>query len=40
MQDLEGAAVHSANDPAGYLECEHLITLERAAISHLVQTTA
>jgi len=30
MQDLDGTIVYSASDLVGYLECEHLTTLERA----------
>ncbi len=30
MQDLDGGVVYSASDLVGYLECEHLTTLERA----------
>ena len=30
MQSLEGVTVYSASDLVGYLECEHLTTLERA----------
>jgi len=30
MQDLDGTIVYSAGDLVGYLECEHLTTLERA----------
>jgi predicted RecB family nuclease len=30
MQKLDGAIVYSASDLVGYLECEHLTTLERA----------
>ncbi|MEP6807412.1 MAG: TM0106 family RecB-like putative nuclease, partial [Chloroflexota bacterium] len=30
MQDLDGTRVYSASDLVGYLECEHLTTLERA----------
>ncbi len=36
MQDLDGAVVYSATDLVGYLECEHLTTLERAVIGKLV----
>ena len=36
MQNLGGAMVYSATDLVGYLECEHLTTLERAAIDGLV----
>ena len=30
MQDLDGTIVYSASDLVGYLECEHLTTLDRA----------
>ena len=33
MQDLDGTIVHSASDLVGYLECEHLTTLERAVFA-------
>jgi predicted RecB family nuclease len=36
MQHIDGAIVYSATDLVGYLECEHLTTLERAAISGMV----
>ena len=36
MQDLEGTVVYAAADLLGYLECEHLTSLERAAIGKLV----
>jgi predicted RecB family nuclease len=36
MQDLDGTVVYSASDLVGYLECEHLTTLERAAVNRLV----
>jgi len=36
MQNLDGLVVYSATDLVGYLECEHLTTLERAAIGGLV----
>lgn len=32
MQDLDGTIVFSASDLVGYLECEHLTTLERAVL--------
>ncbi len=32
MQDLDGTIVYSASDLVGYLECEHLTTLERAVL--------
>jgi predicted RecB family nuclease len=32
MQDLDGTTVYSASDLVGYLECEHLTTLERAVL--------
>ncbi len=31
MQKLDGTVIYSASDLVGYLECEHLTTLERAA---------
>jgi uncharacterized protein len=33
MQDLDGTIVYSASDLVGYLECEHLTTLERAVFA-------
>jgi predicted RecB family nuclease len=36
MQHIDGAIVYSATDLVGYLECEHLTTLERAAVSGMV----
>src|SRR5438093_12889707 len=36
MQRIDGTVVFSATDLVGYLECEHLTTLERAAASGLV----
>ncbi len=36
MQDLDGRTVYSATDLVGFLECEHLTTLERAALGGLV----
>ena len=33
MQDLDGTVVYSATDLVGYLECEHLTTLERAVFA-------
>jgi predicted RecB family nuclease len=32
MQDLDGTTIYSASDLVGYLECEHLTTLERAVL--------
>ena len=37
MQVLDGAVIYSASDLVGYLECEHLTTLERAAVGGLVE---
>jgi len=37
MQDLDGATVYSASDLVGFLECEHLTALERAALAGLTQ---
>ena len=36
MQDLDGQTVYSATDLVGFLECEHLTELERAALGGLV----
>src|SRR2546425_2712879 len=36
MQRIDGTVVYSATDLVGYLECEHLTTLERAGIAGLV----
>ncbi len=36
MQDLDGRTVYSATDLVGFLECEHLTALERAALGGLV----
>lgn len=36
MQLIDGAPVYSASDLVGYLECEHLTALERAALNGLV----
>jgi len=36
MQTLDGTVIYSASDLVGYLECEHLTTLERAAAGDLV----
>ena len=36
MQRIDGTTVYSATDLVGYLECEHLTTLERAAASGMV----
>ena len=36
MQDVGGAIIYSASDLVGYLECEHLTTLERAAVHRLL----
>lgn len=36
MQDIDGRTVYSATDLVGFLECEHLTALERAALSGLV----
>lgn len=33
MQNLDGSTVYSASDLVGYLECEHLTTLERAVFA-------
>jgi predicted RecB family nuclease len=33
MQDLDGIIVYSASDLVGYLECEHLTTLDRAVLA-------
>lgn len=37
MQLIDGQAVYSATDLVGYLECEHLTALERAALAGLVK---
>jgi predicted RecB family nuclease len=37
MQRIDGTLVFSATDLVGYLECEHLTTLERAAVAGLVE---
>lgn len=37
MQRLNGQAVYSATDLVGFLACEHLTNLERAAMAKLVQ---
>ncbi len=37
MQLIDGQAVYSATDLVGYLECEHLTALERAALAGLVE---
>ncbi|HLE88861.1 MAG TPA: TM0106 family RecB-like putative nuclease, partial [Candidatus Limnocylindria bacterium] len=36
MQTIDGTVIYSASDLVGYLECEHLTTLERAALGGLV----
>ncbi len=36
MQTIDGKPVYSATDLVGYLACEHLTELERAAMNHLV----
>ncbi|HUG95608.1 MAG TPA: TM0106 family RecB-like putative nuclease [Pleomorphomonadaceae bacterium] len=36
MQLIDGAPVYSASDLVGFLECEHLTALERAALAGLV----
>ena len=36
MQLIDGQPVFSATDLVGYLACEHLTALERAALEHLV----
>jgi len=36
MQNIDGTVVYSASDLVGFLECEHLTTLERAALNGLV----
>jgi predicted RecB family nuclease len=36
MQTIDGKPVYSATDLVGYLACEHLTELERAALDHLV----
>ncbi|MBA2557745.1 MAG: recombinase B, partial [Chloroflexi bacterium] len=36
MQTIDGAAVVSASDLVGFLACEHLTNLERAALANLV----
>jgi len=36
MQLIDGAPVYSASDLVGFLECEHLTALERAAVAGLV----
>ena len=33
MQNVDGRLVYSATDLVGYLECEHLASLERAAVA-------
>ena len=38
MQSVEGCLVYSATDLVGYLECEHLASLEQAAVAgHLAR---
>jgi len=37
VQLIEGRPVYSATDLVGYLECEHLTALERAAVAGLVE---
>ena len=37
MQLIDGSPVYSASDLVGYLECEHLTALERAALNGLVE---
>ena len=37
MQTIDGKPVFSATDLVGYLACEHLTELERAALDHLVE---
>lgn len=36
MQDLDGVTVYSATDLVGFLACEHLTTLDRAALRGLI----
>ena len=36
MQTIDGKPVYSATDLVGYLACEHLTELERAALGGLV----
>ena len=33
MQIIDGSPVYSASDLVGFLECEHLTQLERAAVA-------
>src|SRR4029078_7271397 len=33
MEDLDGTTVYSATDLVGFLECEHLTTLDRVALT-------
>ena len=37
MQLIDGSAVYSATDLVGFLACEHLTALERAALAGLVE---
>jgi predicted RecB family nuclease len=37
MQDLDGTTVYSASDLVGYLECEHLTTLNRAVLARRLE---
>jgi len=37
MQRIDGRDVYSATDLVGFLACEHLTNLERAALARLVQ---
>ena len=40
MQRVDGRVVYSATDLVGYLECQHLANLERAAVwGHLERPT-
>ena len=37
MQDLDGTTVYSATDLVGFLECEHLTTLDRVALTGAIR---
>ncbi len=37
MQTIDGKPVYSATDLVGFLECEHLTNLDRAALAGLVR---
>ena len=39
MDDLDGLTVYSATDLVGYLACEHLTTLDRAALAGMLTAT-